>query len=115
MELPYDSFSVPAARRIVKAVMFTPGQAAMLLHGGAKTGEAAVLFAVDDENERPLSNAIALSAGGRAVRVGGLSLRATVESYPAVEVVAAPNMLATAFGTALVLGGILALILWELP
>ncbi len=115
MDLPYDSFSVPAARRIVKAVMFTSGQAAMLLHGGAKTGEAAVLFAVDDENERPLSNAIALSAGGRAVRVGGLSLRATVESYPAVEVVAAPNMLATAFGTALVLGGILALILWELP
>ena len=111
MDLPYDSFSVPAARRIVKVVMFTPGQAAMLLHGGAKIAEAAVLFAVDDENERPLSNAIALSAGGRAVRVGGLSLRATVESYPAVEVVAAPNALATAFGTALVLGGMIGLLL----
>ncbi|HEY6449390.1 MAG TPA: hypothetical protein VIX60_01760 [Candidatus Cybelea sp.] len=111
VDLPYDSFNVPAARRIVKAVMFTPGQAAMLLHGASKIAEAAVLFAVDDENERPLSNAIALSAGGRAVRVGGLSLRATVESYPAVEVVAAPNTLATALGTALVLGGIVGLIL----
>ena len=77
----------------------------MLLHGGAEIGEPAVLFAVDDENERPLPHAIALSAGGRAVRVGGLSLRAAVETYPAVEVVAAPNILATAFGTLLVVGG----------
>lgn len=105
MDLPYDSFNVPAARRIVKAVMFTPAQAAMLLHGGAKIGEAAVLFAVDDENERPLPNAIGLSAGGRAIRVNGLLLRAAVESYPAVQVVAAPSMIATVFGAALVLGG----------
>ncbi len=110
IDLPYDSFNVPAVRRIVKAVMFTPAQAAMLLHGGAKIGEGAVLFAVDDQNERPLPNAIGLSAGGRAVRVDGLSLRASVESYPAVEVIAAPNLLATAFGTALVLGGMIGLI-----
>jgi hypothetical protein len=110
MDLPYDSFNVPAARRIVKAVMFTPAQAAMLLHGGARLGEPAVLFAVDDENERPLPNAIALSAGGRAVRVGGLSLRGAVGTYPAVEVVAAPNLLATGLGTLLVLGGLIALI-----
>ncbi|MGA8099605.1 MAG: hypothetical protein WB810_13210 [Candidatus Cybelea sp.] len=110
IDLPFDSFNVPAARRVVKAVVFTPAQAAMLLHGGANAGEAAVLFAVDDENERPLPHAIALSAGGRAARAGGLSLRAVVAGYPAVEVVAAPNLVATVFGTLLVIAGIIALL-----
>lgn len=110
LDLPFDSFNVPAARRIVKAVMFTPAQAAMLLHGGAVLGEAAVLFAVDDENEQPLPHAIALSAGARTVRADDLLVRGAVASYPAVEVVAAPNLLATSVGALLVLGGLIALI-----
>ncbi|MGB8907244.1 MAG: hypothetical protein WCC84_00705 [Candidatus Cybelea sp.] len=110
IDLPFDSFNVPAARRVVKAVMFTPAQAAMLLHGGADAGEPAVLFAVDDENERPLPHAIALSAGGRAARAGGLSLRAVVAGYPAVEVVAAPNLVAAVFGTLLVIAGVIGLL-----
>jgi hypothetical protein len=108
MDLPYDSFSVPAAQRVVKAVMFTAAQAAMLLRGGAALGEPAVLFAVDDENQRPVANAIALSAGGRAVRAGGLTLRGAVMAYPAVAVAATPNLVATAFATLLVLGGLIA-------
>lgn len=108
LELPFDSFSVPAAGRTVKAVMFTPAQAAMLVHGGARLGDAAVLFAVDDQNDRPLPRAIALSAGGRAVLVGGLWLSGTVASYPAVEVVAAPNLLAVVFGGLLVLAALVA-------
>jgi hypothetical protein len=109
MDLPFDSFNVPAARRIVKAVMFDADEAAMLLHGGAQLGAPAVLFAVDDENERALPHGIGLSAAGRAVRTDGLSLRGIVESYPAVEVVAAPNLLASAFGIALALAGLIAL------
>lgn len=109
VDLPFDSFNVPAARRVVKAVMFTPAQAAMLLHGGAQLGEPAVLFAVDDENERPLPHAIALSAAGRPARADGLTLRGVVSTYPGVEVVAAPNLLATVSGALLVLGGLLAL------
>lgn len=110
LDVPFDSFSVPAMRRIVKAIAFTPAQAAMMLHGGAMPGESAVLFAVDDDKDRPLSNAIALSAGGRAVRTGGLLLRGSAASYPAVEVVAAPNLLAVIFGLLLLLGGALALL-----
>jgi hypothetical protein len=109
LDLPYDSFNVPAARRVVKAVLFTPAQAAMLLRRTETNGQGAVLFAVDDERDRPLPHAIALSAGGRAVRVGGLWLRATVAGYPAVEVVATPNVAAVAIGTLLVLGGTIAL------
>jgi hypothetical protein len=110
MDLPFDSFAVPAAKRVVKAVMFTPAQAAMLLRAGTQLGEPAVLFAVDDENERPIPHAIALSAGREPVRVGGLWLQAAMESYPAVEVVAAPNILATAAGALLVLSGLIALL-----
>lgn len=110
MDLPFDTFSVPAAQRVVKAVMFTAAQAAMLLRGGAALGQPAVLFAVDDENQRPVADGIALSAGGRPARVGGLMLRGLVMSYPAIEVAATPNLLATAFGTLLVLVGAIAAI-----
>jgi hypothetical protein len=106
LDLPFDSFNVPAARREIKAVMFTPAAAAMLLHGRSRPGEAAVLFAVDDENGRLLPHAIAVSAGGRPVRAGGLLLSATVRSYPAVEIVSSPNLIATALGALLVFGAI---------
>jgi hypothetical protein len=94
LDLPYDSFNVPAARRVVKAVLYN----------------GAVLFAVDDANERPLRNAIAMSFGGKAVSVGGVSLRGAVEQYPAVEVVAVPNTVAAGLGSLLLFGGLLALV-----
>ncbi len=109
LDLPFDSFNVPAARRVVKAVLFTPAEAAMLLQGRSRPGQAAVLFAVDDESGRLQRNGIALSAGGGSVRAGGLALRATVESYPSVEIVSSPNLIATALGALLVFGSIVVL------
>ena len=108
MDLPFDSFDVPAQARVVKAVLFSPAQAAMLLHGVAGADQPAVLFAVDDENDRPLPHAIALATGG-VVRVGGLLLRATVTTYPTVEIVAAPALFVVALGALLVLAGSIAL------
>lgn len=108
MDLPFDSFNVPAQARVVKAVLFSPAQAAMLLHGVAGADQPAVLFAVDDENDRPLPQAIALATGA-AVRVGGLLLRATVTTYPTVEIVAAPALFVVALGALLVLAGSIAL------
>lgn len=109
MDLPFDSFNVPASRRIVKAVLFTPAQAAMLPHN-AEIGEPAVLFAVDDENDRSLPHAIALSSGGKSVRAGGLALRGRVTGYPAVEVMSAPNVLAVVLSTLMVVAGFIALL-----
>lgn len=108
LDVPFDSFNLPAARRVVKAILFTPAEAAVMLHGIA--GQPAVLFAVDDANERPLPHAIALSAGGNSVTIGGVRLRATVASYPQVEVVAAPSVAAVALGVLLIFGGLAALI-----
>jgi hypothetical protein len=110
MNLPYDSFNVPAARRVVKVILFSPAEAAMLLHGAGGIGEPVVLFAVDDENDRLLPHAIALGRSGRAVRAGGLLLRATVTTYPAVEVVAAPTLVVVAIGTLIVLAGVVTLL-----
>ncbi len=39
MDLPFDSFNVPAAHRIVRAIMFTPAQAALLARAATAPGE----------------------------------------------------------------------------
>lgn len=105
LQLPFDSFAVPAAHRIVKAVLFTPQQAAMM-RGMEGLSEPAVLFAVDDDADRPLPHAIALCPDGQSVTVGGLSLRAAVLVYPAIEVVAIPSLVVVGIGTLLVFAGL---------
>jgi hypothetical protein len=87
LNVPFDAFAVPAAHRNVKAVLFTPQQAAML-HPAAGRQTAEVLFAVDDEDDRPIPNAIAMAQDGDTVDVGGLRLRAALFSYPAIEYIA---------------------------
>lgn len=110
MRLPFDSFNVPAARRVVKAILFSPAEAAVMLHGVAP-GQGAVLFAVDDENDRPLPHGIVLGSNGQTVQAGGLALRATLQSYPAVTVDFTPNLVAVCAGALLFAGGIIALAL----
>lgn len=97
MQLPYDSFSVPAARRIVKAVLFTPQQAARLRSFSGPPGSA-VLFAVDDDVDRPIPGAIALARDDATIAVGGLRLHPVVLAYPAMWVVAVPSMIAIVLG-----------------
>lgn len=109
MSLPFDSFNVPAARRVVKAILFTPAEAAVVLHDPGAVGQPAVLFAVDDERERPLPHAIALSARGAAVHAGDLWLRGDVTSYPEIEITSIPNIAVVTIGTLLVLGGLVGL------
>ncbi len=116
MDVPFDSFNVPAARRVVKAILFAPAEAAVLLRdpgapGPERSRRGAVLFAVDDENDRPLPHAIVMSAGGAAVHAGGLWLRADITSYPEIEVIWAPNIDVVAIGALLVLAGISGLLL----
>jgi hypothetical protein len=104
--LPFDAFAVPAAHRNVKAVLFTAQQAAML-HPMAGAQAQAVLFAVDDEDDRPLPGAIALARDGETVDIGGLHLRAAAFSYPAIEFVAVPSLVAVVLGALAIAGGFL--------
>ncbi|MGA8533029.1 MAG: hypothetical protein WB615_02845, partial [Candidatus Tumulicola sp.] len=107
LNVPFDSFAVPAAHRLVKAVLFSSQEAAMMHGLGAGAG-AAVLFAVDDENDRPLPHAIAAARSGVSLDAGGLRLRGIVFSYPAVELVAVPSLAAVIAGGLLVFGGLIA-------
>lgn len=105
-DLPFDSFAVPAAHRDVKAVLFDAQQAATLRPMAGIAPAPAVLFAVDDQNDRPLPHSIELARDGSTVAVGGLLLHAAVLAYPAVEIVAAPALPAVVAGAVLVLGGL---------
>ena len=99
---PADSFAVPAAHRQVRAIVFDRLAGAHAVgHGDRPT----VLFAVDDDAGRPVPGGIGFAADGRDVVLGGLRLRATLGTYPALVVSAVPYPLAVAAGLALALGG----------
>lgn len=104
-DVPYDSFAVPAAHRLVRAVLFSE-QEASLMRGLAGGSGPAVLFAVDDENDRPLPHAIDAARSGATIALAGLQLRGTVLTYPAIEIVAIPSLAAVIAGVVLSLGGL---------
>ncbi len=105
--LPADTFATPALHRQIKAFYFAKGAsgAAPASHGGSgKT--AAVLFAVDDDNGRLQPGGIGFAPSGSTVDLGGLRLRPTVGTYPALVVSAVPYPLALWIGGALFIGGL---------
>ncbi len=104
LDLPFDSFALPAAHRIVKAVLFSAQQIAAL-RGVTGTPAPAVLFAVDDQADRPLPHAIRLARSGETIQAGGVRLRGVIATYPAVDVIAAPSLPAVIAGLVLVVGG----------
>jgi hypothetical protein len=67
----------------------------------------AVLFAVDDEDDRPIPGAIALARDGETVDIGGMHLRAGAFSYPAIEFMAVPSLAAVVLGTLVLVTGFL--------
>ncbi|MDQ6823650.1 MAG: LPXTG cell wall anchor domain-containing protein [Candidatus Eremiobacteraeota bacterium] len=108
MTLPFDTFAVPAARRTVKAVLFTKQQAGQLRSRQALAGQAAVLFAVSGPDDRIVPGGISIVADGGQKAVGGLTLSAHVIEFPAFAVSSAPNSVALLVGLALLgLGGFL--------
>lgn len=106
MDVQYDTFSVPALRRNVKAVLFSKEQAAQL-RSNTESGKPAVLFAVSDNADRVLPGGIALVPSGDRKRIDGLVLGGEVGTYPAVVVAAAPYLPVFAIGIAIVLAGII--------
>lgn len=97
MNVAVDSFAVPAVRRNVKAVLFTPQQAAQL-RTARPAGGNAVLFAVSDFADRVLPRGIGIAASGETVALGGLRLRAAVSTFPAIVVASVPFVPAFLFG-----------------
>jgi hypothetical protein len=109
MNVRFDSFSVPALSRNVKAVLFTEQQAAQLHTDPPIIGQPAVLFAVADNADHVVRGGIGLVAPGAQKQIGGLRLSATVLTYPALVVASAPYWPILALGVLLVIGGALGL------
>ena len=105
--LPADTFATPALHRQIKAFYFAKGTGgpAAEAHGGSNK-VAAVLFAVDDDNGRLEPGGIGFAPSGTAVDLGGVRLRATVGTYPALIVSTVPYPLALWIGGGLFFGGL---------
>lgn len=93
MNVPYDSFDVPAVHRTVKIVLFSSDQTAHL--PGLDGSQPAVLFDVENANGAELHGGIGVAVSGRRVVLGGLSLRPTIFDYPAIRIVSVPNLTIT--------------------
>ena len=106
MDVRVDTFSVPAMRRSVKAVLFSEQQAAQLRANPPIIGRAAVLFAVSDNADRQVPNGIGLVPSGDSKIIGGLLLRGTVDTYPAIVVASAPYLPVLVVGVALFIVGV---------
>lgn len=108
MNVPVDSFAVPAKGLVVKAVYFAPQQAAQLPAAGT-SDKSAALFALSDENDRLLPHGLGIIRDGAAKTIGPLRLRVVVDRFPAVVVAAIPNLPLLAIGIAAFLAGTLPL------
>ena len=104
--LAADGFATPAQRRSIKAFYFPKDAAAAGAAASRGVTGPAVLFAVDDESGNVIPGAIGLAPSGKDVRLGGLLLRATLGTYPALVISAVPYPLAVGIGFVLLLAGL---------
>jgi hypothetical protein len=115
MAVRFDTFSIPAAQRNVKAVLFSIAQAAQLRTDPPIAGRPAVLFDVSDMAQHDIPGGIGIVASGAQKRIGGLILGASIGSYPAVVVASAPYAPVLIIGLALCLTGAVRSILQRRP
>ncbi len=104
--LPVDSFTLPAAHRVVGAYLFSADQIAALRHLPAHAnGQAGVLFDVYTDTMRRVPNATRLVFSGTSEIVGDLRLGCAVKNYPAIAIYSAPYLPALWIGLLLCVAG----------
>jgi len=89
VDVPLDTFAVPALHRVVHALYFTPADLAAFGHAGLAASSPALVLSAADDAGRPLG--IALAPSGRTVDIAGMRVRAGVGTYPVLEVASAPS------------------------
>jgi hypothetical protein len=105
-QVPADSFALPARHRALKVFYFAAGSIPGLQAHGFD-GAPLVLFAVDDDRGALIPGGIAAAPSGRFVTVGGLRLRATLGTYPALAVSSIPPPVLLWLGGVVFFGGLL--------
>jgi len=105
-DYPVDAFAVPPAHRGVKAIYFSKEATSQVRFPGVP-GHQALLLAVDDEGGKLLAHGVTFALDGDEVDAGGMRLKATLGTYPALIVAAAPSLPALWIGGALFAIGLL--------
>jgi hypothetical protein len=105
MNVQFDSFSVPALRRNVKAVLFNEQQAAQLHTDPPIVGQPAILFAVANSADQVVPHGIGITAPGISKAIGDLRLTGIVEHYPALVAASAPYLPVLILGLLLLAAG----------
>jgi hypothetical protein len=103
--LPADAFATPAVHRQIKAFYFSKS-ASLAAKNHGLAGREAVLFAVDDDAGKLVPGGIGFAASGEGVDLGGVRLRPTVGTYPALVISAVPYPAALWLGGVLFFGGL---------
>jgi len=106
LDLPYDAFAVPAAHRIVRAVLFSQAQAASLPALAAAHGPV-ILFDLEDDTGASIPHGIGIAPDSGSVVLGGLRLQPHVLTYPAIQVISIPDLAVVAAGCLAILIGAL--------
>ncbi len=106
IDVPLDTFAAPARHRVVRALYFTPAQLAQVGHGAAMrdASQPALVLAMAADDGRSLG--IALAESGATVALGGIRVRATIGTYPALAVASAPPLWALLAGIGAFIAGI---------
>jgi hypothetical protein len=111
---PSDQFAAPAARRQIRAVLFSVKDLPAGSHGapapaGGKPKGDALLFAVGDELGRGLPDGIGFAPQGKDIELAGVRLRGTLGTYPALVISSVPPLVAMWIGGLLFIAGAIAL------
>jgi hypothetical protein len=104
LDVPFDTFATPALHRVVRALYFTPNDLAQFNHANAGMKQPALILTVADDAGKPLG--IKLAAAGQDVTLAGVRVRATLGTYPALAVAAAPPTWALVLAVALFVLGL---------
>lgn len=102
--VPFDTFATPALHRVFRALYFTPRDLAGFAHRVDDPTRPALVLSAADDRGAPLG--ITLAASGSTVTIAGVRIRATLGSYPALAVAAAPATWALVAGSLLFLAGV---------
>lgn len=102
--VPFDTFATPARKRTLRALYFTPKQLAQFNHAGIDPTRPALIVTAADDAGHELG--ITLVSSGQEVMIAGIRLRATLGTYPALAIAAAPPTWALIAGIALFVFGV---------
>lgn len=110
--VPFDTFAVPGANRVVHALAFSAADLAAFGRS-VPEGGGAVILSVEDEQGNARGIGMALS--GRPVEIAGLRFTITTGTYPVLIVAAAPEPFAMLGGMVLFALGCAWALLYRAP